>query len=410
MKKKNIINKRILPLLLTVAMLIGAVPFVGVSASAATSTDYDIPTAGDVAWVKASSYAMEDGTVQDNSGTPSGAYKASDDGERHSIRNITFREAGYGKVNPNYDPNLQLYCIEYGKGYSSNPKYTAYAPSEHAYWMNQTEIEREGVMLSIGFGYPATPLEDLGEDVQEGDAIAATQILVWEFDAGYRTSYTGDADNSVLYDSCIEGTDAEEAYWTILTLANEYVNKRGYSFEYLEEQSEFVLFALEDAQTVMVYALPGEPITHEEKGAIEVYKKDPNGKNLGGAEFSVIDNDGNIIGKIGPTNSSGYDKIDEIPFGTYLVVETVSPAGHVKTTETWTVTLDENTPNGVVTINAVNEQQTTTYTPTVKKRLENAMLKEGQFSFMLTEPSSMPCFPVRTSRTCACPIMCRNSI
>ena len=54
----------------------------------------------------------------------------------------------------------------------------------------------------------------------------------------------------------------------------------------------------------------------------------------------------------------GYGYADDIPFGTYTVTETKFPdgyyAGNYQTS--WTVTLNENTPNATVTINAVNEQ------------------------------------------------------
>ena len=68
--------------------------------------------------------------------------------------------------------------------------------------------------------------------------------------------------------------------------------------------------------------------------------------------------DSSIAFKIGPTNSSGYATTgNTVPFGTYKVRETVFPTGYQSSgTSVWTVTLDKNTPNGTITINAVNEQ------------------------------------------------------
>ena len=66
--------------------------------------------------------------------------------------------------------------------------------------------------------------------------------------------------------------------------------------------------------------------------------------------------DGNLI--LGPTNDNGYAVRDQLNFGTYTVTETKFPdgyyAGNYKTS--WTVTLNEKTPDATVTINAVNEQ------------------------------------------------------
>ena len=91
-------------------------------------------------------------------------------------------------------------------------------------------------------------------------------------------------------------------------------------------------------------------------GKIEVYKKDPSGKALAGAEFSVTNTATSKVYKLGPTDVNGYAYVDFLPFGTYKIVETVFPAGytHNGTTE-WTKTLSADTPNATITINAVNK-------------------------------------------------------
>lgn len=92
-------------------------------------------------------------------------------------------------------------------------------------------------------------------------------------------------------------------------------------------------------------------------GAIEVYKKDPNGKDLSGAVFTATNKSTGVQYIIGPTNSAGYAKTTEgIPYGDYRVVETVFPKDHRSYGQTeWNVTVSK-TNNGVVTINAVNEE------------------------------------------------------
>lgn len=97
----------------------------------------------------------------------------------------------------------------------------------------------------------------------------------------------------------------------------------------------------------------------QQQGAIEVKKVDENGKALSGAVFVATNTaDSSIAFKIGPTNSSGYATTgNTVPFGTYKVKETVFPTGYQSSgTSEWTVTLNKNTPNGTITINAVNEQ------------------------------------------------------
>lgn len=104
------------------------------------------------------------------------------------------------------------------------------------------------------------------------------------------------------------------------------------------------------------YHLPED--IFEQDGAIEVYKKDPNGKNLSGAVFTATNTETNKKYVIGPTNSNGYAKSeDPIPFGTYTIVETVFPTNYRGYGATsWTKTLDKNTPNATITVNAVNEE------------------------------------------------------
>ncbi len=101
------------------------------------------------------------------------------------------------------------------------------------------------------------------------------------------------------------------------------------------------------------YHLPEE--IFEDDGYIEVYKKDTGGKALAGAIFQVTDSATGTKYTLGPTNASGYAKV-QVPYSTYTVKETVFPTNYrAYGTSSWTVTLDSKTPNGTITINAVNE-------------------------------------------------------
>lgn len=94
----------------------------------------------------------------------------------------------------------------------------------------------------------------------------------------------------------------------------------------------------------------------EESGMIEVYKKDPNGKNLSGAYFLATNTETGEEYGIGPTNSNGYACTQEdLPYGTYKIVETVFPTDYTYSgTKEWTRTVS-SANDGVVTISAVNE-------------------------------------------------------
>ena len=88
-------------------------------------------------------------------------------------------------------------------------------------------------------------------------------------------------------------------------------------------------------------------------GAIEVNKKDGNGKGLAGAEFTAVHKETGEKYLIGPTNSSGYAKNPQVLYGDYTVTETKFPSGYQSSgTTVWNVTVSDQTPT--VTINATN--------------------------------------------------------
>lgn len=95
----------------------------------------------------------------------------------------------------------------------------------------------------------------------------------------------------------------------------------------------------------------------EQNGKIEIYKKDTEGNNLSGAYFvATSSSDSSLQFEIGPTDSSGYACVEGVPFDTYSVKETVFPTNYQSYgVSEWTVTINSQTPNGTVTINAVNE-------------------------------------------------------
>ena len=95
----------------------------------------------------------------------------------------------------------------------------------------------------------------------------------------------------------------------------------------------------------------------KKEGSIEVYKEDTDGNGLAGAYFTAVNTETNAKYVIGPTDSSGYAKSeDKIPYGTYTITETVFPTNYkAHGTTTWTETLNADTPNATIKIEAVNE-------------------------------------------------------
>ena len=103
------------------------------------------------------------------------------------------------------------------------------------------------------------------------------------------------------------------------------------------------------------YHMPENMIKSE--GNIEVYKTSTDGAKLAGASFvATSTTNPSLQYYIGPTDSNGYASVDGVEYSTYTIKETVFPNNYREYgTSSWNVTLDKNTPNNTVTINAVNE-------------------------------------------------------
>lgn len=103
------------------------------------------------------------------------------------------------------------------------------------------------------------------------------------------------------------------------------------------------------------YHIPVDVV--QSAGRLKIYKTDDSGNPLAGACFVATSiEDPTLQYLIGPTAEDGYASLDGINFGQYTIRETVFPTGYQTVGQNeWTVTLDQNTPNGVVSIHAVNE-------------------------------------------------------
>ncbi len=103
------------------------------------------------------------------------------------------------------------------------------------------------------------------------------------------------------------------------------------------------------------YAFP-EP---EDRGFIEIIKKDQKGNPVAGAVFLAVNTVTGDEARIGPTNDSGYAISKLLDFGVYQVTETVIPEGYeAGPTTSWMASLSASTPASTYTINAVNNKPT----------------------------------------------------
>ena len=187
--------------------------------------------------------------------------------------------------------NNPCYCIEKHARFTRT-RYKAVPLDNSTYWATLTATAREGIALAAAFGYPAQTYSQLGVPSAD-DAFVATQVVIWEYQTGIRTSATNLTDN--VYYNTVKGTPAETAYNTILTNIGKYVATPQYDGK-TDDLVGFVNFTSEsgsqEQELICFYGTTPEILS---TGYIEIYKKNPDGALLDGAEFTVYDSNGSYV-------------------------------------------------------------------------------------------------------------------
>ena len=239
------------------------------------------------------------------------------------------------------------YCIQPGVPFNRT-RYKVLRPENDTYYMSLSEYAKEYVALATMFGYPTQSAKQLGV-LSDDDAYAATQALIWQYITG-KTSYK----------EGITGTPAETAYDNIVSAISQYVNDKRYTSNSYKNSLIFTFETATSSVEQAIICYEGSVPTHPplSEGKIEINKVNELGESLAGAYFTIENTaDKSIVYLVGPTDTNGYACTSLIPYGTYRIKETIFPTGYMSSDiSEWTVTLDKNTPNATVTINAVNVQ------------------------------------------------------
>ena len=124
-----------------------------------------------------------------------------------------------------------------------------------------------------------------------------------------------------------------------------------------------------------------------EGGGVGITKKSDNGKLLVGAEFEIKDSEGNVV-KTLVTNNAGVAATgrQDLPLGTYTITETKAPEGYsLADPVSQTVDVTENMKLYMVTFVDEGKKGSVVLEAHKKLDIEGAELKEGQFTFQLTD-------------------------
>ncbi len=144
--------------------------------------------------------------------------------------------------------------------------------------------------------------------------------------------------------------ESGEATSNLLALGTYVVTETKAPVGYVLDSSPFTVVITEDGEVAEVNE--GNPIVNMlAVGSIEITKVDEDGNTLVGAEFDIIDSEGNPVDHV-VTGEDGVATSIDLPLGDYQVVETIAPDGYTLDTTPHDVTITRS--GELVTIEVVN--------------------------------------------------------
>ena len=121
------------------------------------------------------------------------------------------------------DIENQIYCIDHSASLyngSQRDKIECSLTNGSTFWNSLTDAAKQGVLITLLYGFNGkdnvvpSALASRDSNISTMDYLAATQYLIWEYTAGYRTSYNN-CTNPIYY-NIIRNRPAGKAYLYIL--------------------------------------------------------------------------------------------------------------------------------------------------------------------------------------------------
>ncbi len=247
----------------------------------------------------------------------SGAEFAISDGTR-IIETLVTDENGYVKSMKHPYGSYMVYETKAPEGYSINPqKYIVdFVIDEEVVHVNDSQpIINEldtGQIALYKTDEEATPLEGAEFTIYDSERNLIETIR--SNDEGYAIS-----NELPLGDYTVVETNAPEGY---------ILDEKEYAIT-IEKNDE--VFVLNDGEAIINKSMQDPSIElpgfDKREGQVELNKVDEDGKNLSGAEFTIYDEENQVI-EVLVTDENGYAKSSNLKFGSYYLVETKAPEGY----------------------------------------------------------------------------------
>lgn len=104
-----------------------------------------------------------------------------------------------------------VYCVELGNPIGLSKGNSRTVTNNSSYWKSLSEYKRESIGLVTVYGYP----NKTRSGYSKNDQYAATQILIWEFQQGWRTNYDAVPANKEIYNRWVKN-NVKVVYESIL--------------------------------------------------------------------------------------------------------------------------------------------------------------------------------------------------
>ncbi|MGM0113091.1 SpaA isopeptide-forming pilin-related protein [Enterococcus sp. DIV0187] len=143
-----------------------------------------------------------------------------------------------------------------------------------------------------------------------------------------------------------QGTTDTNGVMTLTGLApGSYHLIETYSSGYIVNQTPIVFTISDTAEGQPAVVMPDEPVINYQ-GSAKLIKTDENDKPLKDAEFEVLDEDNNQVGKTIKSNENGEVIATDLAPGDYVFKEVKAPTGYVINTTEVPFTIDRSTEDG----------------------------------------------------------------